>query len=230
MNTLEKMASGIAHEINNPLTIILNKAQQLKNNIKNNKYDIDYIEATNDKIFVTATRISKIIKGLSHFSRDATNDLKQYIPFKHIIDETLDLCYARFESNGIFLKLNILDEEVLNEEVLCNFVQIEQVLLSLLNNAFDAVSTLDERWVELRVEKNNDFIEISIIDSGTGISNDIRGKIMRPFFTTKEIGKGTGIGLSISQGIMKSHGGELVLSLDSARTKFMVKMPTKKAA
>ena len=114
-------------------------------------------------------------------------------------------------------------------EIFCRDTQISQVLLNLLNNSFDAIAGDPEAWVELSVYQKNEYIEISIVDSGKGISPEIQQKIMHPFFTTKEIGKGTGLGLSISKEIVKSHGGKFFVELDSANTKFVIQIPIREA-
>ncbi len=226
MATLGEMASGIAHEINNPLTVILNRAQQIKKQLAPMGPEFELIGAAADKIYKTADRIAKIVRGLRHFAREGSPEDKLEVPLYLILDETLDFCRARFESSGIKLSLeyiNISDAET--EMIFCNQIQIEQVLLNLLNNAFDAVSQSPGAWVKVIAERNKGSVTISVLDSGKGIPENIRTKIMQPFFTTKDVGQGTGIGLSISSGIMKSHGGELVLDTESAATKFVLKFP-----
>lgn len=134
--------------------------------------------------------------------------------------------HGPFRSNGIQLKLVAHpNDSVLDINVVCVCVQIEQVLLNLLNNAHDATLNGDSPEVELAVSRDGQYIVITVTDSGPGIPLDIRDKIMQPFFTTKEIGKGTGIGLSISKGIMEKHKGELYLDQESERTRFVVKLP-----
>lgn len=226
MATLGEMASGIAHEINNPLTIILNKANQIIKSL--DQAEVNTVEAvkSSKKIISTVDRISKIVKGLRNFARDGANENLACISVKAIVTEVLDLCTARFVSNGIQLKLVAHpNDSVLDINVVCVCVQIEQVLLNLLNNAHDATLNGDSPEVELAVSRDGQYIVITVTDSGPGIPLDIRDKIMQPFFTTKEIGKGTGIGLSISKGIMEKHKGELYLDQESERTRFVVKLP-----
>lgn len=226
MATLGEMASGIAHEINNPLTVILNRAQQIKKQLSPLGPDFELTASAADKIYKTADRIAKIVRGLRHFAREGSPENKSEVPLNLILEEALDFCRARFESSEIQLSLeyiNISDAE--NEKLICNQIQIEQVLLNLLNNAFDAVSQSKGAWVKVIAERNQENVSISVVDSGKGIPENIRAKIMLPFFTTKDVGQGTGIGLSISSGIMKSHGGELVLDSESAFTKFVLKFP-----
>ena len=102
---------------------------------------------------------------------------------------------------------------------------MSQVLLNLLFNARDAVRDLKDKWVRLEVMNLSDFVEFSVTDSGTGISNAVRERIMQPFFTTKDVGQGTGLGLSISRGIVEAHGGRLYYDEKSQHTRFVFVIP-----
>jgi len=102
-------------------------------------------------------------------------------------------------------------------------------LLNLLNNAHDAIAHLPEKWVRVSVKALGDTVEIRVRDSGRGIPPDIAQKIFQPFFTTKEIGKGTGMGLSISLGIIKAHSGRLTLDESEPNTCFVLSLPLAKS-
>lgn len=111
-------------------------------------------------------------------------------------------------------------------KISCHPAQISQIILNLLNNSFDAVSVLEEKWVRLVVKENKNDVEIQVTDSGKGIPYEYQSKLTQPFFTTKASGKGTGLGLSISQVIAEAHHGELYLDKESKNTRFIVKLPT----
>src|SRR4029077_10772522 len=98
--------------------------------------------------------------------------------------------------------------------------QVTQVLLNLLSNAYDAVENQDERWVRIAVDIHDDEVQIGVLDSGPGVPDDIAARIMEPFYTTKEIGRGTGLGLSLSKGIAEAHGGRLELDPHARPTRF----------
>ena len=104
-------------------------------------------------------------------------------------------------------------------------VEISQVLLILLNNAFDAVSDLSEKWVRLDVFSNSEIVEFAVVDSGKGIPAAVREKMTQPFFTTKEVGQGTGLGLSIATGIAGAHGGLLSVDTESPHTRIVLRLP-----
>lgn len=223
MATLGEMASSIAHEINNPLTIISGNNQHLKRaiieseNFSDKEKMLNYIGKVENTVF----RIEKIIKGLRLFSRDGTNDQMYSVSMDILLEETLALCHERFRTSNVLLKVH----SSYREDLVCRGTEISQVLINLLNNAYDAVQELDEKWVELEVKQVNNYLQLIVKDSGKGIPKGIQEKILMPFFTTKEIGKGTGLGLSISKGIVESHGGSLSVDSHQLHTCFIVKLP-----
>ncbi len=227
MAALGEMAGSIAHEINNPLAIISGNAQLLELELANPSvlnYSAKALTHTK-KILGTIKRIEKIIKGLRLLSRDAAQDPMQSVAVKNLIDDTVSICHERFRHANIQIRVSL----EYKGELCCRDTQISQVLLNLLNNSFDAIVGKTYPWVELSVHQKNDFIEISVVDSGTGIPPEIQQKIMHPFFTTKEIGKGTGLGLSISKGIINSHGGKFFIEQNSLNTKFVIQIPIRGA-
>jgi PAS domain S-box-containing protein len=223
MSALGEMASGIAHEINNPLSIIVMQVQNMLRKFYNHELSDQSFEEGLQKIAGTAQRIGKVVKGLSAISRNSENDPKKVVSMLTIIEDTIQLSGERFHSHGIKLNLRLNLNE--NHKILCHPPQLMQVLLNLLNNAFDAVETLSEKWVEIHATADEKYIFIAVIDSGNGIPDQVLKKIMQPFYTTKEPGKGTGLGLSISKGIIEEHGGEIYYQKNSPHTMFVIKLP-----
>lgn len=224
MSALGEMSSGIAHEINNPLAIILGNIGHLKDLIENGNPDPVILGRIADKVENTSLRIVKIVKSLRSFARDGEHDPFETHSLKIIIQDTLEFCRERFRNHSVSLKISEIPDDVFIE---CRAVQISQVILNLLNNAYDAVDHLPERWVKLEVFNSTEEISIAITDSGSGIPLQLREKIMQPFFTTKEIGRGTGLGLSVSRGIIESHHGKLSLDDNRPNTTFIIKLPKK---
>lgn len=222
MSSLGEMAGGLAHEINNPLTVIYVTALQLRDAIRSGRGDQQRLLDGVERVQRTVDRIAKIIKGLKTFSRNGENDPFAPVPLRQILDDTLELCRERFRHHGIDLKLPECDPELTID---CRGVQISQVLLNLLGNAFDAVRDQPGAWVEIGVTDADTQIHLSVTDSGTGIPPDVADKIMQPFFTTKRVGEGTGLGLSISNGIIEDHGGKLEYDGDSPNTRFVARVP-----
>ena len=224
LSALGMMAGGIAHEINNPLGIIHALASDLIDVVKEDGAAPPAMVARNStRIRETADRIARIIKSLRQISREGSDDTFQPAPIGRILEETLEVCRARFKANAVKL---LLPERIPEISIHCREVQIAQILLNLLQNAFDAVvEQKGERWVRLEVTAGEDSVVISVMDSGPGIPPELRPRIMEPFFTTKPIGKGTGLGLSLSKTIAEEHGGKLEFGEKNGRTCFSLALP-----
>lgn len=221
MSALGEMAAGIAHEINTPLATIQMRATHLAEILQNEVIDKTVLLKSLEKIDLTTQRIAKIIKGLLVFSRDGKSDQKELASVHKIVHETFDLCKERFKHSHVQLDF-ISEGDVM---LYCHPTAISQVLLNFLNNSFDAVQGLNEKWIRVQLDLLEETIIISITDSGFGIPFEIQEKIMQPFFTTKEIGKGTGLGLSISKGIIHDHLGTVGLDNTSPHTRFVITFP-----
>jgi C4-dicarboxylate-specific signal transduction histidine kinase len=220
---LGEMAGGIAHEVNNPMTVINLNAQQLQFILSQDKVDHESANKCVEVITRTVHRVAKIINSLRNFSRDATRETMEHESARKIIDDTLTFCSERFKNYGIELKTKIPSENITFK---CNAVQVSQVILNLLNNSFDAVETLEDRWVEIEVSKKPHYVILSVTDSGWGIPEAEHEKIFQPFYTTKPVGKGTGLGLSLSRKIVEDHGGRIMLDKLSKHTRFTIEFPT----
>jgi|GEM_PF-390670 len=225
MSSLGEMAGGIAHEINNPLAIIIGKISQLKRRIENqNEQNLKAELESLSVIETTAKRIASIIKGLSSFSRNAEKDNMEKLEVLPLIMDTLELSKERYRFNSVELKINILLKE--KTYIMGRPSQLLQVLINLLNNAYDAVEVLDERWVLVTVSLEGQMCRIAVTDSGPGIPPHLIEKIMTPFFTTKKVGKGTGLGLSISKSLIEEHNGKLYYDSKNPHTSFIIEVPT----
>lgn len=224
MSALGEMAGGVAHEINTPLSIIQMRTEQILDDLKTDSLEKESAIRALEAIEKTVHRISKIVSSLRQFARDGRKDPTSPYPIMKIFEETLSLCQEKFANHGI--KISSIIENP-NLEITCRPTEITQVLLNLLNNSYDAISNLEEKWVSIEVLNFTDEIQIHVTDSGPGLPPEIQNKIMQPFFTTKELGKGTGLGLSISKGIIESHNGTLSIDSNSKNTKFIITLPKK---
>lgn len=222
--SLGQMATGIAHEINNPLAIIMLSINLLKKKIEKGGPSEDYINKTIVDIEETVKRISKIIHGLKTLSRDTTNTITDETTFEEIFSDTLSLCTERFKSHDIKLDVDI-KAEAGRSKFCCDRVQISQILINMLGNSFDAIEKLDEKWVKVDLTEEEGFFTLKIIDSGKEISEEIKEKMFTPFFTSKDIGKGTGLGLSISKTLIEKHGGSLEIDTECPNTCFVITIP-----
>lgn len=222
MAALGEMSGGIAHEINNPLTVIQARSFQLNQLAELNKLEPEKVKQVAESISKTADKIARIIRSLRSFARDGANDPFELFSLKQIIEETLEFCRTRFYNHGVEISVDPVPEDL---ELECRLVQIEQVLLNLLNNSFDAIQDREEKWIRLTVEDLDDRVAVHVTDAGQGIPDTVVEKMMLPFYTTKEVGKGTGLGLSISNGILRGHHGELVYDRASPHTRLTIYLP-----
>ncbi len=208
-----EMAGGIGHEINNPLAIIQGTNRIIlklteKDPLKNKQKIID----STVKIKSVVERITKIIRNLRDMSRDTSEDPMEKVQFSEILEYTLEVSNLKKANSDV--QSNLVVEDGVDLESLFTFgrkIEIEQVLINIINNAFDAVEASEEKEVKILVSADDDNIFIDVKDSGPGIPEDVRDKIFQPFFTTKDVGKGTGMGLSISSRIIRNNGGELLV-------------------
>ena len=219
--TLGEMSAGVAHEINNPLSVIIGKMDLMIHKLSTGTVSSDDMLKDLYKVKKESERIAKIIKGLKAFSRNGENDLSENIKIENMIEDVLDFLREKFKIHNVSLRLDIDSALWVN----CRSTQIEQVLLNLLSNSYDAIVNTPGPWILIVVKSNGQTAEISVTDSGKGIAPEIVSKIMQPFYTTKEVGKGTGLGLSISLGIIKSHHGEFYYDQNSKNTRFVIQLP-----
>lgn len=222
LSALGEMAGGIAHEINNPLSIIKGYIDLLKRHARRKSLNENLMLKYIDKMDFTVDRISRIVNGMRRFSREGSQDEKQPYSLNKIIDETLDICLERINNSGTSVNIEHFESDAL---VFCRPVEISQVLLNLINNSFHATYHLSHPWIKIKCIDHSDKYEIRLIDSGEGVPLSIRSKLFQPFFTTKDIGIGTGLGLSISKGIIEEHMGHLVYVEDSVNTTFSITLP-----
>jgi signal transduction histidine kinase len=225
MAAVGEMASSIAHEINNPLTVISGRANLLMKKVnriqlaeENNREEIK-----NDlsRIIHHVDRISRIVKSLGNISRNDKNDPLQLVPIQKLFDEINDLSSESFRAKGVELSF----ETSSDAKILCRPSEMSQVFLNLLNNAFDAIADLNEKWIYIKAIQESDLQKIVFMDSGKGISKPVAQKLMFPFFTTKPPGKGTGLGLSISKKIIEKYNGKLYYDEHSSNTCFIIELP-----
>jgi signal transduction histidine kinase len=226
LSSLGEMAAGFAHEINNPLTIIAANNMILKKiltkiNVSDEK--VDKILNSNDE---TVRRISKIINGLRNLARNDDNSDFELATITKILEDPITLCNLKIHGTDIDFKVMFNGNE--NASVVCRPVQLGQVVINLLNNAFDAVQDYNAKWIRLEVDQDEAGVIIRIIDSGKGIPEAVREKIFEPMFTTKEIGKGTGLGLSLSSSIIQNHQGKIEIETKALNTCFKIFLPKEK--
>lgn len=214
------MSAGIAHEINNPLAVIQAKTSQLLRLYRDPSKSKELGEGL-EQILFTSERINRTIQGIREFVHQDENAQHSSFSMEELINSVLSFCGQRLKNHGINLRLYGVE----NLMVTGNKIQLEQILLNLINNSFDAIEFLPEKWIEVSAENKDGKIRLFFKDSGAGIPVEFVDKIMEPFFSTKDLSKGTGMGLSLARGIAEQHGGDLSYVKDSTHTTFLLELP-----
>lgn len=227
MASLGEMAGGIAHEINNPLTIINGKISQLRHYVAQKPVPEDLLAKALDSVEATVLRIAKIVKGLRTFSRSGAKDPFETVSVAALLDDVVSFCAEKLARLNITFRVPTIPPGL---QVECRATQISQVILNLINNARDAVETCEKKWIELQVADLGTAIEIAVVDAGSGIPSNIQTSLFQPFFTTKPVNKGTGLGLSISKGIIEDHSGKLFVDNAAAHTRLVVVLPKRQSS
>ena len=227
LESIGTLASGVAHEINNPINGVLNYAQIILDSELND----ENIEECAKKIITETERVAVIVKDLLDFSRQSPPE-KEYTRIEDIIWRTLSLIDAVIKRDQITLNVDVARNIPL---INCKGQQIQQVLMNLVTNARDALNEVYSKYNENKIININcmqynlnrqKWIRLIVEDFGSGISKDSITKIFDPFYSTKGRFKGTGLGLSISYGIIKEHNGEITVESELGKfTRFIVCLP-----
>jgi PAS domain S-box-containing protein len=218
MAAVGQLVSGVAHEVNNPLTAILGFADLMMENPalpESARKDLRVI-------LQEAQRTKQIVQNLLSFARQMPPQ-RNAVQLNVILRRTIQLRSYDFNSHGVEV-VEHLDEGL--PDIIGDAHQLQQVFLNILNNAYDAVHAVGRpARIEIMMTKAGDAVEVSFRDNGHGISHPDR--IFDPFFTTKEVGKGTGLGLSICYGIVQEHSGEILAhnNPEGHGATFIVRLP-----
>jgi two-component system, NtrC family, sensor kinase len=223
LELLANMAAGVCHEINNPLAVITLNIESMKKHLEDSHPLLLSTQQRLDKIQNSALRIERIVKGLRLYSSSGESNVRENFYLRDLVEEALILSEEKLKQNGIQLRLS----GVSAHQVIGVPSQIMQVVLNLIINSIEAIFEQKEKWIQIELEDSSEigFAKLRIIDSGPGIHPSIAEKIMQPFFTTKDVGKGIGIGLSMCLGIIREHGGELRYEKYQGHTSFLLKLP-----
>lgn len=214
--SMGKLAAGVAHEINNPLTGILTNSSLLLEDLTPGDPRREDVEV----IVKETIRCREIVKRLLDFARQ-TKPMKQITNVNNLIDNIILLVRNQASFRNIEI-IKILDGTV--PEIMADTDQIQQVFINLILNAAEAMPKGGTLTIYSKLYDNGEFLSIQFTDTGQGIPEDAREKIFDPFFTTKE--QGTGLGLSISYGIIEQHGGTIsVESRVGKGSKFIIQLP-----
>lgn len=224
--SLGEMSGGLAHEINNPLTVVQGVSEALRpEGVGGGAAGMgaEKLGSLLDRLDRSVERISKVVLLMRSFARDHKDDPMQLIPLADVIEGALGLSRQRLANHGIELKVAGIPEDwSLN----CRAAQISQVVFNVVHNAFDAVKeSTGDRWVKIETESGPLGYRVTVINSGPKIPKPIADRVFEPFFTTKAPGRGAGLGLSSSRTIVEGHGGSISLDLKGKYTTFTIQLP-----
>jgi two-component system, NtrC family, sensor kinase len=221
LTSLGLLAAGVAHEVNTPLAVISNYIQMLAKQIPAD----DPRQKTIERIVKQTFRASEIVNNLLNFSRTGAAELIE-INMNSVLEETLTLVQHPFRTAHVNVIKNYTDKL---PSVLGSSTRLQQVFLNLFMNARDAMPS--GGMLEVRTGAHNGSVEVEVSDTGSGIPPENLNRIFDPFFTTKATGRGTGLGLSVSYGIIKEHAGKVdVRSTPGKGTSFRLEFPVARKA
>jgi C4-dicarboxylate-specific signal transduction histidine kinase len=207
LSSLGEMAGSVAHEINNPLTIIQGLTKSIIVHDEENISESTVSKLA--KINSASERIAKIVKGMKIISSKNDQIEHEVVKVSKVLEISIDLYEEKLKNEGIHFNL----ENINDPEIVCNPLQISQILINLMSNAIDALQRFEgERYLTVKVTEDylNHNVDIRVINSGPLLEEAVAAKIFEPFFSTKSLGKGTGLGLSISQTLAHSNHGLLI--------------------
>ena len=227
--SIGELASGVAHELNQPLMVIRGTAQLVRRNLGENNLNTKEMIEQMEVVNRNTKRMMNIINHLRIFSRQSQSNFSS-VDINKTIEESFLILSEQLRLHSIEVKKD-LDANLPKVKGEAN--QLEQVIINIIANARDAIENCRIKkaeyigMLEIITKKNQNFVEILVRDNGSGIPSEKLEKIFDPFFTTKEVGKGTGLGLSISYGIIKDHHGEIeVVETGPEGTTFKIKLPS----
>ncbi len=215
------MAGSVAHEIMQPIQLLFGAAARLENLSKKEKIENSEILNYAEKINRVADRMIKTVKSLKNLSHIG-GDENEEVAVNDIFEDIVYITQDQFVGHKIEFDRSFVSEALTVE---CKRVEISQVLINLINNAVHAIEHIEEKRISLEAEDQGDYVEISVTDSGSGIPKEVAVKLFQPFFTTKPVGKGTGLGLFVSRQLIENHHGTLEIDHQCQNTKFKVILP-----
>jgi PAS domain S-box-containing protein len=228
LESIGTLASGVAHEINNPVQGILNYAELIHASAD----DPQTVREFADEITRESDRVAVIVRGLLAFSRQERDQQREQIHIDKLVESTLALIRSVMRKDNVRL---VIDVPSSLPPLSCRPQQIQQIILNLVTNARDALNSRypghhEHKQLEIGAEaftrEQAQWVRLTIADRGIGMREEVRGRIFDPFFTTKGRDQGTGLGLAVSHGIAVEHGGELrVESEYGVGTRFHLELP-----
>ncbi len=223
MATFGSLLAGVAHELNNPLSIVIGNALLLAEEAEGSA-----LAERAQRVQMAAERCGRIVRSFLAMARQHKAEMRP-VAVQSLVDATLQLLAYSMQTSGVTVEQDIAPDL---PALLCDSDHMIQVLSNLLTNARHALEERPQpRRVRLTTHADGDWVQLAVADNGPGIADDIRSRVFDPFFTTKLVGSGTGIGLAVSRGIVEAHGGSLVLARSEGEGAcFVISLPLAREA
>jgi PAS domain S-box-containing protein len=224
MASIGELTASLAHEITNPLAIIKGNLEFISSKMSNDPNE--KLSKIEDKVKICSKvveRINNIVGSIMRTSRDASNDNLRMNCLNDIIKDSHSLLESQLKLKSIKF---VMDSKITEKTLVnCRYSELVQVFSNLIKNAIDAIPSTGDHWIQINIDHFDEYISVKIMDSGSGIDNGIGDKIFNPLFTTKEEGKGNGLGLSITKKIIESHKGKIFVNKKYENTCFEIHLP-----
>ena len=227
MATLGEMATGLAHEINQPLNVMRMAVVNALKRLENGNAEVDYLQDKLKRIDAQVLRASKVVDHMRVFGRRSELEQQPFAPWQ-AVEGALSLLADGLRGKGVELRVQAPGQQL---QVSGHQDQLEQVLINLLVNARDALLARREQhrelqpWISVGLEREGQHVRLLVEDNGGGIEPRLLERIFEPFFTTKPVGVGTGLGLSVSYGIIDTMGGCLSVENAEQGARFCIELP-----
>lgn len=217
-----EIAGSIAHEIKNPLSVIVSRAGYVRALAESDRLTPTQTSEFMRGIEAVAMRIDRIVKGMIRAAQADQTMPTEHVLINRLVEDTLPFCRGQMERGQIEFRYKPAPADW---QMVCQPERISQVLINVICNAIDAIKSEERRWIELDIERDYRFFRFALTDSGPGIPLAIRERIFDPLVSSKSTDEGTGLGLSICRSIIDSHGGRIFLDEESKVTRFVFEVP-----
>lgn len=216
------VSGGFAHEMNTPLSVLMFASERLVNLTNTSNVNVEQLKNTVAKIESATGKIAKVVKAIRANALEDQKGSFERHSLQHVLNFALVFCEESLHANQIDL---IVEGDPKLIHIECRPTQIAHVFTSLFSNSIEALRNRDPKWIRISTRSESDFVEIRFTDSGKGINADIQAKLFTPFYTTKDIGQGYGLGLANCASIVHLHHGHIYFDKSSPNTSFVIQLP-----
>jgi signal transduction histidine kinase len=222
LTEMGKVAASIAHEVNNPLSVIIGNSNLIQNELTEEKIDLATISKFNTRINRSCNKAFNIVRNIMNLARDVSSEKTTSFQLSKLMLDIQEVAAAQIMKKKIKFELKTAGDDIVLRG---KYTQLYQALVNLLNNAIDAVIDVKQPSIIIEICRSNSSLDIMIIDNGPGISPELEKRVLEPLFTTKNVGKGTGLGLSIVNNMLEQHDGKLIIDRRFKDSRMTVRLP-----